>query len=333
MTDREPVERKVQLSGGSTYTISLPREWITRHQIESGTPLHIYDHEERLVMIPKAANEERRIVRVSAQDYNSEDLALHVMAAYVVGCEDIVVEGQPDQRQRRAVRDALRGLIGIEVHAETETELVARTMLRVDDLSPKQTLAQIKQLALVMHEDAVRAVLTDDADLGRRVQNRDDEVDRLFGLVCREFHLSLTTLQVSRESSGPSTFEYYTAARQFERIADHAEKIAGVAVRANSTPPEAFLDDFDELAGRARTIVSRACSGLLEDGEDLTGVVADGQGLVEDATAVDRELYQQAIEQGYFLGTVLDSIIRTTEYGVNIAEAGLQASMRTTSQQ
>jgi len=326
---RDPIERKVQVTGGSTYTISMPKGWATERGIEAGTRLNIYTRGDRLVLTPTASDERRRSVTIRARDRDPTDLARRVGTAYVAGCEEIAVEDRPDGRQRRAVRDTLRGLVGIEIHAEDDERMVARTMLSVDDLSARQTLVQIQQLALLMHEDAVAAVVAGDSEAGRAVQSRDDDVDRLFGLVCREFHLSLAELAVAQRRDGPTTFEYYTAARQLERIADHAEKIASVAVRAETTPPEDIAERLDELAGRSREVVRRAFSGTFgDDGPDLGRVVSDGHALVDDAAAVDRELYERGLEGGYLLGTVLDSIVRTAEYGINVAEAGLRAGMR-----
>jgi hypothetical protein len=78
--------------------------------------------------------------------------------------------------------------------------------------------------------------------------------------------------------------------------------------------------------------VERSVTGLLEgEGTDELGeIIVDADELEEKAEELDRELYERGTEDGYLFGTVLDSIVRTTEYGVNITEAGLQVSMRGT---
>jgi phosphate transport system protein len=231
--------------------------------------------------------------------------------------------------QRRGIRDAVTGLVGIEVHEEDEGSIVARTMLDVGDLSPEQTLVQMKLTALSMHEDALDAVLEADADKGRRVARQDDDVDRLFGLICREFQRSLVNVDVPMRDGDLTKFEYYTAARQLERIADHAEKIARVAERAASAPPDEVAERFGSLGERSRELVTRSVDGLLEvEDSDLGSIIVDAEGFVDDAESLDRELYERDADDGYLLGTVLDSLVRTSEYGVNVAEAGLQVEMR-----
>lgn len=327
-----PIKRKVQVTGGSTYTVSLPKDWAGKQGIESGSTVNLYSREDKL-LVSKGEYDSRKLsVAIEANSREPGDLARSVAAAYIAGCEEIRVEGMLDNDQRRGIRDAVTGLVGIEIHEEGESFIVGRTMLDVGDLSPEQTLVQMELTALSMHEDAVDAVIEGDAEKGMRVARQDDDVDRLFGLICREFQRSLVNVGVPMRAGGLTKFEYYTAARQLERIADHAEKIAEVAERAGSSPPDEIGERFDSLGERSRDLVKRSVAGLLE-GEDtdaLGEIIVDADGLEEEAEELDRELYERGTEDGYLFGTVVDSIVRTTEYGVNITEAGLQVSMRGT---
>ena len=325
---QQPEERKVQFTGGSTYTVSLPKAWASEQGIEPGHRVHLYSRGGRLLIVRADHDDSRRTKRIDADARQPTDLRRTVIAAYVAGCEEIRVEGSLDEAQRRAVRDAVAGLVGIEVHEETETAVVARTMLDVADLSPEQTLVQMELTALSMHENAIQAALAGDAEEGRRIQRQDDDVDRLFGLICREFQQSLIDVRLSQGGNGLTTFEYYSAARQLERIADHAEKIATVAERVDAPVPPEPGEQLVTLGERSRQLVHQALSGIL-DGLDSTALEAAlraGDEIAADAATLDRELYD--IDDGYLLGSILESIVRTAEYGRNVAEAGLQATMR-----
>ena len=331
MTNNEdPIKRKVQVTGGSTYTVSLPKDWAGEQEIEAGSTVHLYSREDKLLVSKDEHDSRKRSVAIEEGGREPEDLARSVASAYIAGCEEIRVEGMLDNEQRRAIRDAVTGLVGIEIHEEGENFIVGRTMLDVGDLSPVQTLVQMELTALSMHEDAVDAVLEGDAEKGMRIARQDDDVDRLFGLICREFQRSLVNVGVPMRADGLTKFEYYTTARQLERIADHAEKIAEVAERADSPPPDEIGERFESLGERSRDLVRRSVSGLLEgdDTDELGAIVVESDDLADDVEELDRELYERGTDEGYLLGTVLDSIVRTSEYGVNVAEAGLQVSMR-----
>jgi len=333
MTDPDGAyERKIQLTGGTTYTVSLPKPWAKAQGIDVGDRVRLYPRGDRLLVAPSDAASVGEAVTVSAAQYTPEQIRQIVVAAYVAGATTVRIEGHPGRPAREAVRDAATGLVGVEVATESDSEVVVRTMLDVADLSPAQTLAQLENVTLSIHEAAVDAALSADSEAGRRVAARDDSVDRLFGLVAREFQRSLVDVTGDRAGDGLTTFDHYTVARQLERIGDHAEKIARVAERIESEPSADLAAELAELAADARAVVQSALSETL-NGRDpgaLSEVLADGAAVVDATTALDRTLYDRELADGYALATLLDSITRTAEYGRNIAEAGLRASLRNT---
>ena len=322
-------ERKVQLTGGTTYTVSLPKEWAKDRSLEVGDRLRLHPHGDQLLLARPGAEADRRTVTVSAARYSPAGIERLVVAAYVAGADVIRVEGSPDRAARVAVRTAVSGLIGIEVAKETDLAVIARAMLDAGDLPPERTLTRMENRALTMHEEAMTAVLAGDGETGRRVADQDDTVDRLFGLLAREFQRSLVDVR-GDAADGLTAFDHYTAARQLERIADHAEKIATAAGTIGAIPAEPVAADLDRLAADAREIVRRAFAEVVGDCDPrvLGAIVADAEEVLEGTERLDRELYQRDLADGYVLATVLDSVTRTVEYGVNVADAGFRAALR-----
>ena len=328
-TDNDPIERKVQLTGGSTYTVSLPKGWAGGQHIEPGSTVNLYTRGDQLIITrgtPESGS--GRQARIDASDRDPATLALTVGSAYVSGCDEIRIEGLERTGDRRAVSRAIRRFVGLEVMAEDETGLTARTMLDAADLSPQQTLAQIERTTLEMHADAITAVVEADGELGDRIVRQDDTVDRLFALVSRGFQRSLVDPSVALSRNGLSSFEYYMAGRQLERVADHAEKIAEIATRVDAAPPEDIAEMLVAYGERSRDVLRDSLAGLLEADQDLSAVVSESEELLSDIEALDETLYTTDVEDRYHHGVVLDSIERTVQYGVNIAEAGLQAKYR-----
>lgn len=332
--DDDPVKRKIQLTGGSTYTVSLPKEWAGEHDIEPGCYVNLYSQADQLVMTRNhgGPNGTQHTTTIEAGNEDPATLALAVASAYVAGCDEIRVSGLHEREQRRAVTQSIRRFVGLEVMTEDEQSLTARTMLDVGDLSPEQTLAQLERTTLEMHEHAIEAVAEADGTMGRQIARQDDDVDRLFALVSRGFQQSLVDPAVTMGDGALTPFEYYMAARQLERVADHAEKIATIADRLDGPPPAEFAEQLAEVGGESRSIVRRALSGLLDgpdsDSSELGAVIADAETLLADVAALDEQLYDRSLDDGYLLGLVVDSVSRSIQYGVNVAEAGLQARHR-----
>jgi len=326
----DSVERKVQLTGGSTYTVSLPKAWATEQSIEPGTQVVLNSRGDQLLMTKESdPAREGSTATLDAGEHGATTLSLSVAAAYTAGCDEIHVESLHDTDKRRAITRVIRRFVGLEVMTETEDTLQARTMLDVGDLSPAQTLAQVERTTLEMHGQALQAIVEADVSLAEQVATQDDDVDRLFALVSRGFQQSLVDPAVTTDGH-LTPFEYYMAARQLERIADHAEKVATLAGRLTDSPPADIADELVSLGERSRALVRKALSGLLaeDDTSELTAVVVEAEDLLARLDALDEQLYERDPEDGYPLGLAVDSLTRTTQYGVNIAEAGMQAAHR-----
>jgi len=328
----EPIERKVQLTGGSTYTVSLPKDWAGEQDIEPGTRVNLYSQGDQLVMTQgeSGPTEGEHITTVVADEREPATVAHSVASAYVAGCDEVRIDRLRTPEQRRAVVRTIRGFVGLEVMSEDGDGMVARTMLDAGTLSAEQTLAQIERTTMEMHEEAISAVVGADGDVGAGIARQDDDVDRLFALVSRGFQQSLVDPAVTMgERDALTPFEYYMAARQLERIADHAEKIATIAGRLDGEPPETTAAELVSLAERARDIVRRSLSGMLDPASETGSVVAEAEALLTEIESTDEQLYDRELADGYLLGLVLDSVERTVQYGINVAEAGLQADHRT----
>ena len=323
-------ERKVQLTGGSTYTVSLPKDWADDRDIQPGTRVALHTRGDQLV-VTRGSDPERseRVVTIDASVHDPTTLALSVASAYVAGCETVTVENLRDTTARRAVARTVRRFVGLEVMAEDERTLSARTMLDVADLSTVQTIVQMERTTVEMHAGAIEAFVGADGARGERLARQDDDVDRLFALVSRGFQQSLVDPAVTVEGR-LTPFEYYMAARQLERVADHAEKVANVAGRLSRPPPEDVSADLLDYGQEARQLLQTSLSGLLEGEaeEILADTVTEAGRLLDELSALDESLYERDLEDGYLLGLVVDSLVRTTNYGVNIAETAVQVRHR-----
>jgi phosphate uptake regulator len=330
--------RKVQLAGGSTFTVSLPKQWASEHNIEAGDQLRLYPHEDGSLVVrgeddPDSESSETTAAKVPTDHRSRTDIARIVQALYSVGFDASTLTGfdSTDTRTRRTISAVARRLIGLEVVEETENRMTLRTLLNPTDVSIRQTVIQLQLVALSMQHDAVTALERGDTELAKHVIERDDEADRLFRMVDRHFQRALSDLQeVDRLGvDRPEFFGYYTTARNLERVADHAEKVAAITIRVE-TAPEAVIEDIVAFAHRSQDIVEDAASVLLAGGDvDVAyGALAARDELTAELETFDRRLYREDIPDAYLFGLVLDSINRTAEYGGNIAEGAIQQVLR-----
>lgn len=327
--------RKVQLTGGSTFTISLPKQWANEHGLEPGAQMHLYPYNDgSLIVRPTPTQNGRRETRASVDHLDENGIARTVLAFYAAGFDafTLVASGGFTAAHRNAITMAASGLVGLEIVSEPGASITLRSLLNTSDVSVRQSVIQLQRITLAMHERAVTAVTNGDEALAARVCERDDEVDRLFGMVNRHYQRSLTDLQEIDQLGidRPTMAEYYTTARQLERVADHAEKIATLVPRLDA-PPQSLLEEIEHLSRDARTVVKDATSVLVggTDAAMAYRALDTRDSLGTDLDQLDRRLYDGDTPDQYLLGILLDSVRRTAEYGGNIAETMIRAAART----
>jgi phosphate uptake regulator len=322
--------RKVQVTGGSTFTVSIPKDWARENGVEAGDRVDFFPDEEALVLTPRGDEEPTR-GQLDVSRFEGEDLTRAVMAMYVSGFD--ILELHADRittEQRRAIRAATQGLVGLEVLEETAGEVVIRDLLDSSELSIHNAVTRMRLIALSMLDDAVTALCENDDDIAQDVIERDDDVDRLWFAVARIFRSTLRSPQAAQEVglSREACFDYHSSARQLERIADHAAKIARTALELDELPPD-VREALEELHHDADDVIDTAMEALFADDStaatDLANEARANILPIDDrAREVDDLLRDLDPQQAKNLGIVVDSLSRTADYGGNIAETALQ---------
>jgi phosphate uptake regulator len=329
--------RKVQLSGGTTYTVSLPKPWAQEQGIEAGSVLYLHPDEDGTLHIESTAqrNTTRRSVSVGIESDDTERIRETINALYGLGFDEIALTdstGHPSEC-RRTISSTVETLSGLEVRETTETTIVLQSLIDADNVAIRKNVLRLHLIMLAMHQDAVTAIVDNDNDLAQQVIERDNEADRLFAMVRRHFRRALMDLREVEKlgHSRAELFELYHVTRQFERVADHAVKIAKFAVRQPAAPSDWFTDEFAVVAACALDIVD-AASDVILTGTDIKtayDAITDHDDLSSELETFKRELYdhETAVEMQY-LDLLLDSVNRTAEYGVNVAEMAIQQRLR-----
>jgi phosphate uptake regulator len=321
--------RKVQVTGGSTFTVSLPKEWATAHEVSAGSVVAFYPEDDTLVLRPRVGTDPAETV-LDVSVLEGEELVRALVAAYVSGFDLVTLEGAADAARRRTVRRAVRRLVGLEVVEETERRVRLRYLLDSAELSVHDATTRMSVVATGMLEDAMSALVEGDTDLAADVRARDDDVDRLRALVLRSFRTALRDPAAATRGLDTETcFDYQQCSRQYERVADHAEKIAGLA--GETAVPASVESDLIDLHDAAVDVLHEATEAFLaaESDSERATRLADRAGdanaaVRERARALDTELRATDAGGAVGLGLVVDSLSRVADYGGNVAEVARQ---------
>ncbi|HAZ27778.1 TPA: hypothetical protein DCY67_04045 [Candidatus Acetothermia bacterium] len=325
--------RRVQVTGGGTFLVTLPKEWADGVGVGQGSTMQLIPNDSGAMLVVPEGMRERNRCTLSMTGREPVHLQRDIIARYIAGYDVIEVVGDRIRPEgRRVVRGIAQSLVGVEVLGENQGAVVLHCVASARDFPAPLTIHRIFEIAGAMWDDAVAAFLARDEELARDVEDRDADVDRLVLLTARQFGLLLRDLIVEEEAGMPrfQFLHYYTVADQLERVADHAVKVSRAA--------RALVHDLSpKSAGRVREIASASQEILREAVQAFVDrdVARANRVLAEKETQAGLTTWMQdAIggqqENALPLTLLHDSLLRIREHGFNIAEIALDASVSLT---
>ncbi len=317
------VTRKVQLTGSSTYTISLPKDWAREHGIEPGMQLTLCPGHDGELVVDAGQTEGGPSPTLDLGPIPDDAVGDVIRSLYTVGADRFTLSASEalSGSTRRAIGDATSAHTGLEVTRETESTVELSTPLDAAELGIERTLVQLQYVALSMQHDATTALADGDADLGAQVVERRDDARRKYDLVSRSFQRSLTGLEELHglDLGRPRLFDYFRAASRLDRVADEARRVA-VAVERDE--PAGGVDASAETARRGRNLVDDAVEALL-DADDAVRAFE-----VKRSCADLRESLDPNAADDPSARLAVESIRTTAACAGDVAARAMRASLR-----
>jgi len=325
--------RKIQQVGGGTYTVSLPKEWADGADIEPGAAVALHTHIDGTLVIQTGADhdESTRPLVVAVDGADPAYLADTLRAAYTAGVDTVELTARAGitDDQRRTVERITRDLTGVTVTESSPERMRVRSLLDAGEVSIGQSVRQLQFTALSAHRDATAAVTSLSAV--ERPEERDDQADRLYSMVDRYFQRGLDSLAVmdALGMTRPALFVHWVTARELERVADDATRIATAANHLETPVEGALAESFDELADRTRSVVRDAVAAVVDDADAPTvaELLTECERLREDIRTHDRRLFESD-DAPYRLTNALDALDRTVDSAASIATLALRSLLR-----
>lgn len=319
-------------AGGGTYLVTLPKAWVAALGLKKGDLITLVRLGSAIVLWqPQEREGEPKRTHLPVQGLQGKALERALIALYIAGFDVIEVVGPLSDEQRQIVKETAQRLIG-EILQETDDFVLIQTLRDPQVLSVPQLLEYIYDNAREMLREAFEALLTGDAKRAERVVQRDERVDRFFLRLSRQLYAALQDPlgEVEQGISRVEFFNVHTVARQLERIADHAVKIARTAeaLSAEERPlPGPLAKSLSALQADVQELLARVMAAFSAlDGQSVHRALEALPAIERQIEAIDRTLLGLGDPHlAYHLGIVVDSLGRVKDYAANIAEVALNA--------
>ncbi len=273
--------RKVQLTGKSTFIVSLPKQWASRNGIERGNEIYIEDMPDGSLKIGTEKTEKRsREAMINADTISPIELGRTIMSAYLngIGTMTITSKKQISGPQRKAVLAEVSRMMGFEVVEEKPDRIVLQDFFSHSNLSLQKTLRRSHMITCNMQSSFWNAISLGDKKALEGVLEMENEVDRLTFLIQRQLrNYRDNALPVESLGIVPSEISaYYVSCRRVERIADNLNKSAEEILQiGDSMPDEDVLPILSQANDTSFDLHSQAMKAFFEKDKALANSLID----------------------------------------------------------
>tara|TARA_B100001996_G_scaffold368979_1_gene341972 strand:+ start:2696 stop:3739 length:1044 start_codon:yes stop_codon:yes gene_type:complete len=220
--------RKVQLTGGSTYTLSLPKAWVDEMSLSPRDGVRVdWRPSGALRLSPLNRDHiQQKTVFINAEKLPKDSLHDHLMGAYISGVDKILITFSANQKRglSKQIRRFLRNTRGFEIMDETDSTIELLCLLRASEMPLAASINRMYTQLSSLVRDIVSVIKGESKEILSDANEREAEVDALLYLVQRQVATSLdsyfvaNSLKVSRNQA----VEYSNLARALERMMDHS---------------------------------------------------------------------------------------------------------------
>ena len=333
-------QRKLQVTGGSTFILSLPKEWATKNELKRGSSMMVREEDDGSLSIapssfPKKEKQDEAFIKVLQND-NPDAIMRTAISAYLSGYNVLHIKAQGQKVLSSRLRSHLKNfarnyLVGTEIVIDTPTELTLQVLLNYPELTVQNALSRMSIIASSMHKEAITSLKNLDYQSSKAVIETDREVNR-FGLyIVRLLKLAVSNQRIVREiglTNQKECLGYRLLAKAVERTADHATKIAENTLLLKEPINEEILEKINQLSSLAISMFENSMDALFKHDFNLAESVIEKLSL---AHKLEKEtvLYSHnvKIDEIVNLRLLIESVRRTAEYAADVSEVVLNLNV------
>jgi len=324
-------KRKLQAVGGASFSLTLPKAWVSRNRIKNGDAVEVRMKKNGSLLVkPEMRDKSPLKLKIAIDGLKDEALRREMICSYLSGVDEIRLVGEPiSQKQRSLIRDIAKAFVGFEIIESSSARIVLKNILDASMLSVQDSIGKMFLICISIVEDIIRTVSGNNKVLAADIIERDFEVNKLYHMLTRQFNKLMRDM-ASEELMGIdiTRLNYYVqVAGQLERIADHSVKIARTIKQKSEAYNRSAIAAFAKNADQLLSFLRRAQEMVEKRDKQVAYEILDNNAKIEKSIYNDLKISKRL--PATFL-ILRDSIDRFRGYLMNIAEATIdQVAMET----
>ena len=218
--------RKIVKSGAASYTISLPKDWIVRNKLDKGDMVYINEESGDLSVSvgEKQFKKVDKEISISVDNKELPIIAREITSAYINNYNTINIIGKDLVSNVKEVRKILHDFVALEIAEQTQTKIVAKDLLNLNEISIDSTLRRMDMIVRSMIQD----INAGGENIYESIYFRDFDINRLYFLVFRLLKSALGNVDVAKSLGvgNQEILKKWYLAVNLENIADNLKNIA-----------------------------------------------------------------------------------------------------------
>lgn len=306
----------MQVSGGSSFIISLPKEWAIKNGIKKNDKVGVIEARDgNIVIIPKMKKIKERVIEFDAEGDENYIFRL-LLASYVDGYNIIRLKSKEIKPSiRNVVKKFIKCSIGFEIIEEGRHSIIIKDFLNPSELPFEKIISRIFSVVLSMHEDLIYAIRNRNEEILDDIIARDDDVDRLHWLVSRQYNI------LSRNIFGEEIFiNYPLLSRILERCADHAVRMAEGIKNLNKIGKELEEKIISAEIFSLKIFKLSMKSFFDKNLKEANECIEMAKKINDKCAKINNEAIGKDAKTVIHIGQISDSIRRFADYSADIAE-------------
>lgn len=322
--------RRLQRTGGSSITITLPKKWILSNDLKDKDLVKITSPTPQSLKL-QPANLKKQIQKtvLRIDNLTTKMITRELISHYISGSDEIIVQSERiSPEQRNDIRTISNFLTGFEMIDESSQKILLKNIFDPSKFPIPKNIEKMFYTTISMFADALKAFMQNDKTLARDVIQRDFEIDKLHLMITRQRH-SMALDKISEEDIDLKLEDLYyfeDVAAQLERIADHGVKIARLIGETDVKFEKVvqLSTSFNNIAEKITKQLKDANDMVRNLDRSLAHQILDATEEIKIPLLSNLKVDQEEI---FILNLIEDSFDRVRGYTMNIAEITIDQSV------
>lgn len=328
--------RKVQMTGGSSFVLTLPKDWITALNIRKNDPVGVVIQPDGDLMITGNVTGEmipRTKQLVIEPGMDSSGFFRVLVGIYIAGYNiiDIRSKDRIPGSIRKIIREFSDLVIGLEPVEESENGIILRDLFNPLEMPFSNSFQRMNVITRGMLTDSVEALKTGDRALAQDIILRDRDVDRLYWLIERQTNMILQSPRSADRMKITITevLHYCQTSKIVERVADHGVRIAQAVEQIESGCIDAKTISIigEDLLAGVKVLDQSVAAFVSYDLKQANRVIGSVHHLEDSIHRMNIDILSLPTDTAVSIRKISDSIKRIGEYSSDIAEQVINFGM------